>query len=52
MLEFTRLLPDQHNVNSVVNANSQDEAEGEDIEQIQIDAQQFHRSDHSADGKR
>ena len=52
MLELARLLPDEHDINSVVDADREDEAKGKDIEQVQMDLQKFHRCDHGADGKR
>src|SRR5207245_9453677 len=49
MLDFTCPLPDQHNIYPVVHADGQHKTEREHIEQIEIDAQQFHRSDHCSD---
>ena len=52
MLEFARLLPHQHDINPVIDADREDESKGKDVEQVQIDVQQFHRSDHGSDRKR
>ena len=49
MLDFACLLPDQHNVYPVVHADGQNQAKREHIKQIEIDVQQFHRSDHCSD---
>ena len=52
MLDVARFLPNQHDVNAVIDADGEDETEREYIEQIQVDVQQFHRSDHRPDAER
>src|SRR5437762_7678457 len=52
VLDLTCLLPDQHNVYPVVNADRQHQTERKHIQQIEIDMQQLHRSDHSSDAER
>ncbi len=52
MLNLARLLPHQHNIYSVVHADCQYKAERQHIEEIQINVQQFHRSDHCSNPER
>ena len=49
MLKVTRLLPDEHDVDSIIHANGQHETERKHIKQIQMNIQQLHRSDHCSD---
>ena len=52
MLNLARLLPHEHDVYSVVHADCQHKTEREHIEEIQIDVQQLHRSDHRSNPER
>src|SRR6185503_6947084 len=52
MLDLARSLPDEQDVNSVVNSDCEDEAEGENVEQVERDMGQFHGRDHGADRER
>src|SRR5439155_8451110 len=52
MLDFLSLLPDQHNVYPIVHTDRQHQTEREHIQQIEINVQQFHRSDHCSDPER
>ena len=52
MLELTRLLPNEHNVNSVINADREDEPERKHVEQVQMKIEQLHRRNHRANSKR
>src|SRR5262249_1476484 len=52
MLDITRLLPDEHEVDSVIHADGEYETEREHIEQIQMNVHQFHGSDNRPNAER
>ena len=52
MLDVICLLPDEHNINAVIDADRQNQTKREYIQQVEINMQQFHRSDHRSDPER
>ena len=48
MIELPRLLPDQEDVDAVIDPDGKDETEGENVEEIERNLEQFHRGNHRA----
>ena len=49
MIELPRFLPNEQNVDPVIDADREHEAERQNVEQVQRQLEQFHRRDHGAD---
>ena len=52
VVELACFLPDEQHIDPVVDADGEDEAKREHVEQVERDIEQLHRGDHAADGHR